>query len=258
MSKKRNKSLKVEELKNREKLLFFLNNPKFEQIKKDLIPIFAEFKKISEEDLRSFKDRALEIRDKIAEITEYIKEILRKNNLPIHFSKSIFSYFTEGKIESPMIGNFTIRVNPTVQISSDRIIKYADEVMLVTFAPLSTNEMRRAYKSLKRYWKLCFPPNVSKRTNLRDKDVDKKFLIEQAMQNRCQKAEYAEDKYLTTVKKDYGESAYKNAKKLHPRMTTEKVKKFTSNDVARKFYNTRKKAGAVRVMHSRIQKKFLQ
>src|SRR3989338_592462 len=254
-SKNNNESLVVEELKNKEKLLFFIHSQKFKKIEKDFIPISTELKRITQENIGLPKERLILLNNKMAEATECLRQVLRENHLPQHFSKSLFNYLVKDKMIFPMSRNFTIRVNPVIKLSPRGPLNYTDEIMLVTYSPLSTSEMRLAYKLLKYYWKTCFSHEVSKRTNLRDRDVDKKFLIEQAMRERRLKTEYAEDSYFDKVKRQYGEKTYKTTKKLNPKLVTIKAKKNTSNDVSKKFYGTKAKAGMVRVRFSRLNKR---
>jgi hypothetical protein len=256
-NKKNTKPLAVEELKNREKLLFFIHSLKFKKVEENFAPISAELKKLTLKGSDILEDRPVRLRDKMAEATENLRQVLRENNLPHHFSKSLFNYLVKDGVILPMRQNFTIRINPPVKLSwgGHKVLSYADEVQLVTYAPLSTKEMHVAQRLLKKYWKICFPLNISKRTNLRNKDVDKKFAIEQAMMNRRRKVEYAEDPYLTGTRKQYGENVYKKTKRSNLNMVAIKAKKNTSKDVARKFYGTKTKAGAVRTLFSRMKKR---
>lgn len=247
---KRNMSSK---LKNEDALLLLLHTKKFQ----DSIKAFRlRFGLPSEGFLDELSATEFLTPSICVSIIEATNEILREYKLPIHFKKPLFKLISHNEVFSPL-GNFSIRVSPSAKIDSNtgNAMQYVQEISLVTFKPLDTEEQRVALQTLKSFWNRFFTPQITKRTNLREPDIKKKYLLVEKMEKRKMKETVEEDPYLASVRKQSGESIYEDTKRKNPGMIHKKGDKSTSKNVAEELLGTKKKAGAARTAYSRLKKK---
>lgn len=240
-------------IKNEEELLLFLHSEKFKFFKEYFRARYA----LPEDGFPNEKTAAQYLtKEEAFAIFEAMDGALAKCRLPVHYKKALYKNIVFNEVWVPP-RNFIIRVSPPVKVDRDtgKILKYAKEIDLVTFKALDTEEQKLAIKQLKSFWKKYFPPHLTKRTNLRDRDIKKKHLLIEKMEKRKMKETVEEDSYLALVRKQSGESVYRDTKRKNPGMTHRKGDKSTSKNVAEELLGTKKKAGVARTAYSRLKKK---
>lgn len=177
-----------------------------------------------------------------------LKRMVKKYNLPYNFLGFIETYIYYNKISSTSLPvyNFEISIDPEGRKNS------AKWISIKAYAVLSEKEIRIAIKDLRNLQKHYLPLPITQNIKIK-KDIDKEIVIEKEMNRRINKAIEKPDSYLKEVRKQYGEKEYKRVKKLNSNKV-EIIEKYTSSEIAKQFFGSRKKSASVRKIYSRIQK----
>lgn len=182
--------------------------------------------------------------------------LLKILKLSENFREALFNDIVFNGREGLPTKNFKVltRPNAVFEKKTGEILRHPHEVILVTFKSLDGEEQRLAIKELQSAWRKYFPSYLTKRTNLRNKDIATKYLVKAEMEKR-RKPSKEEGFYLKELARSYGRDSflYKNEKKK--KSAFEKKEGYSTGDVAKKLTGTKKKAGAIRVAHSRLKKK---
>lgn len=240
-------------IKNEEELLRVLKSEKLGRLKQ----YFRQKWGVPKEGYLDEKTAAQHLtREEAFAMFEELQWVLDDCRLPANFKKPLYKNIIFNETWVPP-QNFFIDVSDEFKRDhvSGEILQYPKTISLVTFKALSTEEQKFALAKLAHFWEKYFPPHLSKRTRLRNTDPNDKYLLVEEMRGRKMKDVFEESSYLKIIKRDRGDSVYKETKKSNPNETTLKESKRTSKDVAKDLYGTKKKAGAARTANSRLKKK---
>ena len=149
---------------------------------------------------------------------------------------------------------------PAIFDKNENIIEPSKTVSLITYARLTTQELKYALEDLKFTQKKCMDPEFTKHTR-QSKDIERDLQIVTEMQTRERphKKEVLND-YLKIVKSQYQKgflsgADYKKAIKSNPHDLSFRVEGKTSADIAVVHLGGRKHADNARQIVSRLDKK---
>ena len=143
--------------------------------------------------------------------------------------------------------NFSLSLNPEARKGT------AKWVEIRAYTRLTEEEIRNAMIILREFQKHYLPPQLTEDIR-KHQDIDKAIAIEKEMRRRIKKTYQKPDWYLQQVRKKYGEEEFERVKKLNPTRIEKEIIKYTSKEIAKKFFGSSKKAGLVRQIYSRLQK----
>lgn len=185
----------------------------------------------------------------INKFNQSIKDLLKKYNLPYNFLDAIKMYIYHNKITSIFLPgtNFSLSLDPEGRKGMAKWIE------IRTYARLTEKEIRDAVNSLRELQKHYLPSALTKDIR-KHQDIDKAIDIEKEMKQRIRKTYQKPDWYLEQVKKRYGKEEFERTKKLNPQRMEKEIIKYTSKEIAKKFFGDPRKENLVRQIHSRLQK----
>lgn len=164
------------------------------------------------------------------------EELFNKTNLPYHFITDFINYLIINVIKAPIL-NYGIAIEERG--------KWAKWIGLRTYMRLTKKEMERAVQELLFMQRMYFKKEWSGEYRPKRIDRDKQLQLKTEMEQRV-----LEDKYLKSIKSQYGKKEYEKARKVN------KSVRYTSRDVAKKILGSgsKKRAATVRQRCSRFKK----
>ncbi len=185
----------------------------------------------------------------INKFNQSIKDLLNEYNPPYNFLDALRMYIYYNKISMIFLPstNFSLSLNPEARKGT------AKWVEIRAYTRLTEEEIRNAMIILREFQKHYLPPQLTEDIR-KHQDIDKAIAIEKEMRRRIKKTYQKPDWYLQQVRKKYGEEEFERVKKLNPTRIEKEIIKYTSKEIAKKFFGSSKKAGLVRQIYSRLQK----
>lgn len=175
-----------------------------------------------------------------------IEALVVKYNLPYNFLSAVKAYILLGKIISLYLpaSSYAIAFSPKKGKA-----KWID---LRVYSRLTEKEIRQAIKDLRIDQGHYLTPALNLDIRIR-KNIDVVLDMGEKMKKRRLKAGEIVSDYLEKVRKQYGENQYKLAKKTNPSHIT-KIKKYTSENIAKETLNDKKRDYLIRQINSRLRK----